>query len=81
MPGTPVLRAEVVHAVRMEMALTLDDVVHRRTDLGLVARPAQALEEAAYLMGTELGWNADRTRQEVAQASAALPAATSPVAD
>ena len=81
LPGTPVLRAEVVHAVRMEMALTLDDVVYRRTDLGLVARPAQALEEAAYLMGTELGWNADRTRQEVAQASAALPAATSPVAD
>ena len=82
LPGTRVLRAEVVHAVRMEMALTLDDVVNRRTDLGLEGRPAQALEEAAYLIGSELGWRADRTRREVALAvGSPLPVATSPVAE
>ena len=81
LPGTRVLRAEVVHAVRMEMALTLDDLVHRRTDLGLVAHPEPALEEAAHLMGTELGWNADRTRREVAQVNSSPQAAISPVPD
>ena len=61
------------------MALTLDDLVHRRTDLGLEGHPEPALEEAAYLMGTELGWNADRTRREVAHVSSSPPTATSPV--
>ncbi len=67
LPGTRVLRAEVVHAVRMEMAQSLEDLVHRRTDLGLGGLPEPALEEAAYLMRSELGWNAERTRREVAQ--------------
>ena len=82
LPGTRVLKAEVVHAVRMEMALTLDDLVHRRTDLGLEGPTAQALEEAAYLMGNELGWRADRTRREVALAVGSFrPTATASVAE
>ena len=76
LPGTRVLGAEVVHAVRMEMAQSLDDLVHRRTDLGLEGLPGPALEEAAYLMGNELGWNADRNRRELAQVSSSPPAAT-----
>jgi glycerol-3-phosphate dehydrogenase len=81
LPGTGVLKAEVVHAVRKEMALTLDDVVHRRTDMGLGARPAEALEEAAHLMGSELGWDADRKRREVDQARPSAPASTARVPD
>lgn len=65
LPGTRVLRAEVLHAVRMEMALTLADLAHHRTDIGLSVRPGPALEEAAHLMGTELGWSADRVRWEL----------------
>jgi len=80
--GTGVLRAEVVHSVRMEMTLTLNDFVHRRTDLGVEGRPEQALEEAANLMGGELGWNVERTRREVARAVGTLPpTATSPVTE
>jgi glycerol-3-phosphate dehydrogenase len=79
LPGTRILRAEVVHAVRMEMALTLDDLIHRRTDMGLWAHSESALEEAAFLMGKELGWSADRTRREMAQASSSPSAATGSV--
>ena len=67
LPGTRVLRAEIVHAVRLEMAMTLDDVVHRRTDLGLGTLLKPALEETAYLMGVELGWGAARTGRELAE--------------
>ncbi|MFV2006906.1 MAG: FAD-dependent oxidoreductase [Longimicrobiales bacterium] len=66
LPGTQVLRAEIVHAVRLEMAMTLDDVVHRRTDLGLGMLSKPAIEEAAHLMGVEFGWTPDRARRELA---------------
>ena len=72
LPGTQVLRAEVVHAVRHEMAQTLEDLVYRRTDLALEGIPGPALDEAAFLMGGELGWNADRNRRELAQVSSSM---------
>ncbi len=81
LPGTRVLRAEVVHAVRMEMARSLEDVVYRRTDLGLGTLPEPALEEAARLMGHELRWTEGRIRQEVAQVSSSSLTVTSPVAE
>ena len=76
LPGTRVLRAEVVHAVRMEMAQSLDDLVDRRTDLGVEELLEPALEEAAYLMSKELGWNTGRHRRELTQADTSPPAAT-----
>jgi len=79
LPGTWVLRAEVVHAVRTEMAQSLEDLVHRRTDLGLEGLPEPALEEAAHLMRGELGWNAERTRREVAQVRSSAHATTVPL--
>ncbi len=52
-----VLAAEVVHAVREEMAIRLSDVVLRRTDLGSAGDPGeQALAETARIMSKELGW-------------------------
>ncbi|HKJ02528.1 MAG TPA: FAD-dependent oxidoreductase, partial [Longimicrobiales bacterium] len=81
LPGTRIPRAEVVHAVRSEMALTLDDLVHRRTDLGLGVRPVPAIEEAAYLMSGELGWSAGRTRREVARVRASTSTEPAPVAE
>jgi glycerol-3-phosphate dehydrogenase len=65
-PGLPYLKAEAVHAVRSEMARTLDDVLTRRTRARLLARDdsAAAAEEAAVLVGRELGWDdAERARQ------------------
>ena len=40
-PGCDVTAAEVVWAVRHEGALDADDVLHRRTRLGLVAKDAE----------------------------------------
>ncbi|HEV8206942.1 MAG TPA: glycerol-3-phosphate dehydrogenase/oxidase [Acidimicrobiia bacterium] len=65
-PGLPYLKAEAVHAVRSEMARTLDDVLTRRTRARLLARDdsAAAAEVAAVLVGRELGWDdAERARQ------------------
>ncbi len=66
--STPVIGAEIVHAVRHEMALTLADVVFRRTDLGSAGRPsAPALEACARLMAAEHGWDSSRCATEIAR--------------
>ncbi|HOW97277.1 MAG TPA: glycerol-3-phosphate dehydrogenase/oxidase [Kiritimatiellia bacterium] len=65
--STEVLRAEVVHAVREEMAMRLDDVVLRRTGLGTLGHPGRpTLEECARLMAAELGWSPARQADELA---------------
>jgi glycerol-3-phosphate dehydrogenase len=68
-----VIGAEVVHAVRCEMALHLDDVLLRRTELSL-ARPLEdeAIVRVARLMGAELGWEAPQLERELARGHAAL---------
>ena len=88
--GLPYLAAEVVHAVRHEMATTLDDVLSRRTRARLQLRDASADAAGAVadLMGAELGWDTDHRDAEVAsylasvaaeRASGALPVtSTSP---
>jgi glycerol-3-phosphate dehydrogenase len=74
--GSDTLRAAVVHAVREEMALRLEDVLFRRTDLGSGGHPgAEALGEAADLMAAELGWDDSRKQKEVQRAHAAFPEA------
>lgn len=65
--STPVLAAEVVHAVREEMAQTLADVVFRRTYLGGGGHPGtDALEACARIMAAELGWSEQRRLNELA---------------
>lgn len=57
--------AEVVHAVREEMALTLTDVLLRRTEAGSRGYPGDdAVDAALALVATELGWSAARQLQE-----------------
>lgn len=61
------LRAEVRHAVREEMALTLADVVLRRSDLGSAGHPGrEVLSAAARFAAEELGWSRERAAEEVA---------------
>jgi len=65
-PGLPYTRAEVVYAVRHEMARSVDDVLSRRTRARLLARDASAgaSPDVAALMAGELGWtDAERLRQ------------------
>jgi len=64
--GQPATAAEVVHAVRAEMALTLADVVFGRTGLGTFSHPGgEAIALAAAVAGAELGWDDGRRRREV----------------
>ena len=70
-PGTSVLPAEVVHAVREEMAQRLIDVVWRRTELGSAgAPPEEVLTRAAQRMAEELGWSPERMQAEIEQTKA-----------
>jgi glycerol-3-phosphate dehydrogenase len=60
-----VTRAEVAHAVRVECAVTLSDVLLRRTGAGAAGHPGtQAAAEAAGVMAAELGWDAARVAAE-----------------
>jgi glycerol-3-phosphate dehydrogenase len=64
---SPVIGAELIWAVRHEMALTLADAMIRRTPLGALGYPGDAaVERAAALVSQELGWTAERTAQEIA---------------
>jgi len=66
-PTLPYLRAEVVHAVRFEAALHLEDVLTRRTRLSVESRDrgtASALA-VAELMASELNWDQGRIDTEV----------------
>jgi glycerol-3-phosphate dehydrogenase len=57
-PGDPRLSARIHEAVSDEMALTLADIVFRRTGLGEPPGPSRdAVEAAAAIAGAELGWD------------------------
>jgi glycerol-3-phosphate dehydrogenase len=67
--GCPVVGAEVIHAVRNEMAVTLADFLVRR--IGAVWRWPMEAEAAAptvaRLMAAELGWDQQRSGRELAE--------------
>jgi glycerol-3-phosphate dehydrogenase len=73
-PGLPDLLAEVTLAARNEQALSIGDVLLRRTRLGLLAahelsadgdRPAGPVERVADILAGELGWDPARTQLEI----------------
>jgi glycerol-3-phosphate dehydrogenase len=66
-PGLPYLRAEAVYAVRYEMAMTVEDVLSRRTRSLLLARDAAAAAavDVAHLIAPELGWTPERISTDV----------------
>ena len=66
-PDSPVISAEVIHAVRNEFARSPADFIARRTAMTWRA-PAAALRSApqvARLMAQELGWSEERQRHEM----------------
>ena len=70
------LAEDVLRAVRNEWAVTLPDVVLRRTGLGTAGHPGRpALEAVARAMAAELGWDAARTAREIAATETAFRAA------
>ncbi|HOO70737.1 MAG TPA: glycerol-3-phosphate dehydrogenase/oxidase [Spirochaetota bacterium] len=65
--------AQVVYAVRSEMALTLKDIIFRRTGLGTLGNPGgDVLRVAAETAAAELGWDSARTASEIESAEKAL---------
>lgn len=67
-PHSPEPQATIVEAARNERATSLGDVFLRRTTAGW--RPCMGLDvadEAAGILGDELGWSEDRRRSEVAR--------------
>ena len=65
-PGRPVIGAEVVHAIRHEMACTLADIVVRRSELGAMGHPgADMVSAMAAIAAEELGWEPDRRAREI----------------
>jgi glycerol-3-phosphate dehydrogenase len=66
LPPHPAIEAEVVHAVRRELAQTVEDVLVRRFHL-YYEHPEQGVPAArrvAQLMGDELGWDNSRIEEE-----------------
>lgn len=64
--NSTVIKAEIIHAVREEMAQKLGDVVFRRTDLATGEDPGKdAIRICADLMATELGWTGNRIGEEI----------------
>ena len=75
-PGSPILAAEVDWAVRVEGALSLEDVHYRRTRAALYhpeAREAGLAPTAQRLAGL-LGWSAEREASELAGVRARMAA-------
>lgn len=69
-----VVKAEVVYAVRAEMAQKLTDVVFRRTNLGTGEYPGDSvLQACAVTMASELGWNRQRLLREIEEVRSAFP--------
>ncbi len=66
-PDLPFLRAEVVHACRAEMALTLQDMLARRTRIAIEDRQrgVEVAGDVADLMANQLGWSAGQRREQI----------------
>jgi glycerol-3-phosphate dehydrogenase len=64
--GSPVVGAQLVWAVRKEMAMRLSDAIIRRTPLGALGYPGDGpVERAAGIIGGLLGWSEEQKRQEI----------------
>jgi glycerol-3-phosphate dehydrogenase len=66
----PDIAAQVKFAVRSEMAMTLDDVLFRRTGLGTLGPlEARAVDDVAQIMSAELGWSDVERQRQIASIS------------
>jgi glycerol-3-phosphate dehydrogenase len=62
-PHSPVIRAEILHSVREEMACKLEDVLYRRTDLGFGGDPDDSsIRSCAEIMTHELRSHSEHGR-------------------
>ena len=68
-PLSPVrnsLVGEIGYFIKEEMAITLEDIIFRRTGLGTIGNPGHAvLKQIGGLMACQLGWDQARIAEEV----------------
>jgi glycerol-3-phosphate dehydrogenase len=68
-----VLKAQIRHSVREEMAVKLGDVVFRRTELGSAGHPGDdAVAFCVNVMSAELGWNSAHLQRELDEVTQAF---------
>ena len=61
------IQAQVVYAIRNEMARTLSDIVMRRTGIGTLGNPGEeVLRKVADVAARELRWDKEKTEKEIA---------------
>lgn len=65
--------AQVVYAIRKEMALTLKDIFFRRTGIGTLGNPGEkVMAMVADIAASELGWSDDRKQRELSELAKAF---------
>ena len=66
-PGHPAIRAELIHAMRREMAVTLSDLLIRRTHIfwEVLGHGVPETPGIVGLVGEELGWDGSRKASEL----------------
>lgn len=81
-PDLPAIFAEAAFAARYEMAMTVEDVLARRTRLALLDRAhgTQAAPDIARMLGDTLGWDDTERERQVADYRATVRALHAPPA-
>ena len=81
-PEAPVLRAEIQYAASHEGALRLEDVLLRRTRLAFVTRDGarSVAADVAGIVAPLLGWDEQRSREEVEAFIEVSPRVPAPLA-
>ena len=65
------IAAQALFAIREEMALTLKDILMRRTGIGTLGHPgAEVIDAIADVAARELNWDEARKEKEIREAEA-----------
>lgn len=65
-----VVDIEIEYAVTHEMALTLDDLIFRRTGIGTIGDPGpKTIQHCANIMGNLLGWDVEERERQIQNAT------------
>jgi glycerol-3-phosphate dehydrogenase len=67
-PDVPVLGVEILHAIRDEMALGLDDLLLRRLELGSTGHPgSEVVHRCVEIAAPEWGWGVEARQQAIGE--------------
>lgn len=65
-PNSPIIAAQIIYAIREELAETLSDVILRRTGLGSMGYTNdETIQACADLMAAEKNWHEEKKQQEI----------------